>query len=90
MKKNLSRHYQQYLRSTASELWEVYGTWSAEKGRAMEWCKEKMYHQGGHGLRILSANTWQFTVGWIYTDAETGKEMFNVETSSNSYEWEIQ
>ena len=90
MKKNLKGQYEQYKATTASEIHEVYGRWSQAKENAMQWCKNKMYEQGGYGLRILSANTYQFTVGWIYTDKETGKEMFNVETSNHSYEWEIQ
>ena len=90
MKKDLSWQYAQYQRTTACELRDVYGRYSAAKERAMEWCKNKMYQMGGHGMRILSANTFQFTVGWVYTDKNTGKEMFNVETARNSYEWEIQ
>lgn len=90
MEKNLSGQYEQYKRATATELHDVYGRWSYQKEQAMMWCKNKMYKMGGHDLRVLSANTFQFTVGWVYTDEDTGKEMFNVETARNSYEWEIQ
>lgn len=87
MKKNLSGYYQQWKRSSNTELWQVYGRYSTAKANAMDWCKNKMKNMGGHDMRIISANGWRFTVGWLYE--ENGKKMFNVETSSNSYEWEV-
>ena len=62
-----------YNRSTASELWEVYGRYSHAKQNAMDYCKRVQYEQGGHAGRILSANTFIFTY------------CFRVDTETESY-----
>lgn len=89
MKKNLSAQYAQYKRATATTLRDVYTSWSAAKERAYDWCLEKMRRQDGENFRIISANTFQFTCGREYPDPETGVLMFDMETASNSYEWEV-
>lgn len=68
-----------YNRATAIELWEVYGTYSPAKARAEIWCREQMYKESGNGYRILSANSFSFTCGWI------NPEGLRIETASNSY-----
>ena len=89
MKKNLESQYRTYLKSTATELNHVYGRYSSAKESAMNYCKNRMNELNGYGMRILSANTFQFTVGFLYTDETTGKKMFDVETARNSYQWEV-
>ena len=40
----------------------------------------------GYGLTVLSANTFQFTCGYIYPDKETGALILRVYTRDNCYE----
>ena len=89
MKRNLSAYYEQYKRTTATTLSDVYGRYSTKKQDAYDWCMKKMDELEGYGMKVLSATTYHFTVGFLYTDKETGKLMFDVETSCNSYEWEV-
>lgn len=65
-------HYTQYLNSTDYNLWDVYGTFSQNKIRAFESCRQLMFRLGGHDLRILSHNSQAFTVGFEFVDKETG------------------
>ena len=59
-----------YKRATATDLWQVYGTFSESKSRAMDYCKELQYQMNGFGGRICSANTFQFTYAFQYIDAD--------------------
>lgn len=69
-------------------LTEAYKNSSYSKQRAYADCIKKMLEMGGVGLRIISYNSCFFTVGWLYTDPETGVVMLNVETAYNSYQIE--
>ena len=89
-KKNLEREYRHYLNVATTELHEVYPSGcSTAKYRAMEDCKRWCAEDNGERFRIVSHSGWVFTVGWTYTDKETGKKMFRYETAKNSYIWEI-
>lgn len=69
-------------------LSEAYKNPSISKQRAYADCINKMLEMGGIGLRIMGYNTCFFTVGWRYTDPETGVIMLNVETYRNAYQIE--
>ena len=68
-----------------TELFEVYGSYSAAKGRAMKECKEKCAAVNGYDFRIIGHNGWAFSVAWNFTNQETGEIMTQIETSSNTY-----
>ena len=68
-----------YNRSSDRDLFDVYGRYSAEKGRADKDCRRKMIEEGGEDYRIISANTFAFSCAWR-TPAG-----LRVETSVNSY-----
>ena len=68
------RHYDAYQRSTSYELYDVYGRCSSAKMKAWDYCKELMYKFNGYGLKIISANGYQFTAGFMFE--EDGKTMF--------------
>lgn len=76
---------QSHRRADARTLREVYGRWSSAKERAYEeclgWCRET----DGEDFRIISANTYGFSVAWYYTDKETGERVLRVETPTNTY-----
>lgn len=68
-----------------TELSDVYGSWSAEKGRAMRNCREKCAAVKGYNFHIISANGWAFSVAWNFNNPETGEVMTQIETSQNTY-----
>lgn len=68
MNKRMTAAFNSYNNSTAYELRNVYKSWSDKKQAAFENCHKACADHGGHGLRIISANTNIFTVGYIYTD----------------------
>lgn len=68
------RNYDAYNRSTHYELYDVYGRYSAAKAKAWDYCKELMYKFNGYGLKVISANGYQFTAGFMFE--EDGKTMF--------------
>ena len=69
-------HYSAYNRATASELWEVYGSYSHAKARAMNRCRRLCADLDGWGLRILSHTSRTFTVGFEFPDPVTGEICF--------------
>lgn len=77
-----------YNTSLITSLTETYLKPSISKQRAYTDCIKKMFEMGGYGLRIMSYNSNFFTVGWLYTDPETGVTLLNVETAHNSYQIE--
>lgn len=73
---NLDSAYQRYNMSDDTQLRDVYGHWSDKKENAYRYCRELMYKYGGGGFRIISANTFMFTVGFEFAHPDTGKPMF--------------
>lgn len=80
-------HYEVYKRSTASSLNDVYGTYSAEKGRAWKYCEELMREYDGHSLKVISANGWMFSAGFMFEFE--GKQMFMYITPSRDIAVEV-
>lgn len=79
---------QQYDVSIDEYLTDVYDNPSDAKIEAFKICYKKAVKMNGQCLRILSYNTFMFTVGWLYKEPETGVLMLNVETAYNSYQIE--
>ena len=76
-------HYRQWQLTSTKYLWDVYGKFSQKKVRAYEYCEELMHRYGGRGLRILSHNTYMFTVGFECCHPETGEACFAYITPSH-------
>ena len=68
-----------YNRSQIFDLYEAYANPSTEKTRADYFCREQMQKEGGHGYKIISYNTFQFSVAWIAGNA------LRIETACNSF-----
>ena len=89
MKLNNTKRADNFRRSynNALIIWlsEAYKNPSIYKQRAYADCIKKMIEMGGYRLRIMGYNSCLFTVGWLYTDPETGVIMLNVETYRNTY-----
>ena len=68
-----------YNRSEIYSLNQAYGRPSTEKTRADYSCRMMMENEGGHGYKIISYNTFQFTVAWISANS------LRIETACNSF-----
>jgi hypothetical protein len=68
------KHYDAYRRSAMYSLYDAYGTHSLAKEEAWRYCKELMKEHNGYGLKVITANGYQFTAGFMFE--EDGKEMF--------------
>ena len=68
-----------YKRSSIFDIREAYANPSTEKTRADYSCRMMMENEGGHGYKIISYNTFQFSVAWI-----AGKDL-RIETACNSF-----
>ena len=70
------KQFDRWLNSNAYRLEDVYNSYSVFKARAYQYCKELMWDLQGWGLKILSANSQAFTVGFEFVDPETSELMF--------------
>ena len=68
-----------YNHSDIYSLNQAYGRPSTEKTRADYSCRMMMQSEGGHGYKIISYNTFQFSVAWI-----SGNSL-RIETACNSF-----
>ena len=68
-----------YNSSNIYSLNQAYGRPSTEKTRADYNCRMMMENEGGHGYKIISYNTFQFSAAWIAGDA------LRIETACNSF-----
>ena len=67
-------------------LWEVYGRCSAEKQNAWDECLAKCDNENGYNFRIISHNTFSFSVACDVINLETGEFIgVRIETANNSY-----
>ena len=77
--KQAERYINAYNRSDIYSLNQAYGKPSTEKTRADYSCRMMMQQEGGHGYKIISYNTFQFSVAWIAGNA------LRIETACNSF-----
>ena len=77
--KQAERYINAYNRSDIYSLNQAYGKPSTEKTRADYSCRMMMQKEGGHGYKIISYNTFQFSVAWIAGNA------LRIETAYNSF-----
>lgn len=81
--KNTSKKAQAYIyaynHSDIFSLREAYGRPSTAKIQAEYDCRMMMQSEGGHGYKIISYNTFQFSAAWIAGNA------LRIETACNSF-----
>ena len=77
--KQAERYINAYNSSDIYSLNQAYGKPSAEKTRADYSCRMMMQSEGGHGYKIISYNTFQFSAAWI-----SGNSL-RIETAYNSF-----
>lgn len=68
-----------YNRATAASLAECYNRPSTEKTMADYFCRLQMIKDGGNGYKVISYNTFTFSVAWRVPQG------LRIETSCNSY-----
>ena len=68
-----------YNRSDIFSIREAYANPSTAKTNADYSCRMMMQSEGGHGYKIISYNTFQFSVAWI-----SGNSL-RIETACNSF-----
>ena len=71
-----------------TELWRVYGRYSYNKERAFERCWNLCCRLDGEKFAIISHNGFIFTVGFYFTDEETGVLKFFYITPTYDYIWD--
>ena len=81
--KNNTKKAERYINAyNRSKIFDIYGAYekpSTEKTRADYSCRMMMQEEGGHGYRIISYNTFQFTAAWIIGNS------LRIETACNSF-----
>ena len=68
-----------YNRSSMYNLQDAYANPGTAKTNADYSCRMMMQSEGGHGYKIISYNTFQFSVAWISGDS------LRIETACNSF-----
>lgn len=80
-----------YERSTATQLSDVYGRYSADKAIAFDHCRRLMYENDGRDLKILTHNSYIFTAGFEFVpkDTKTGEVciMYITPSRNEVIEW---
>ena len=69
------KQYEAYQRSGMYSLEDAYGRHSSAKASAWRYCERLMDSLSGWGLKVISANGYQFTAGFEFT-GEEGQLMF--------------
>ena len=77
--KQAERYINAYNRSSMYDLQDAYANPSTDKTRADYNCRMMMQEEGGHGYKIISYNTFQFSVAWV-----SGNSL-RIETACNSF-----
>ena len=79
--KRMREYYRIYGKTNATTLDDIYVNYSYEKEMAYLRCQEIKLELNGYGLKLLTHNTFFFTVGFL---AElNGKKIFVVISPSN-------
>lgn len=83
MLKNAERNEGYYLT-------DVYNSTSEAKINAWKWCFNQYANdENAHNFRIISHNTFAFSVAWDITDNDGVYIATRIETSNNSYYVEV-
>ena len=82
--KQMRQNYALLQRTSATSLRDVYNSWSYNKEKAYNYCRELYSKYNGENFRILSANTFAFSVGFIGT-IDGQKAFFYITKSDDRY-----
>lgn len=76
--------YERYCNSVDEQLYLVYEDYSLKKERAYKRCEQIMQDMAGYDMRIVSYNSYYFSVGFCYDDI-LGNDCFCWITHKNEY-----
>lgn len=89
IKANTKRAEQMLSRANYNEgysITDVYGNPSQAKINAWWYCFNTCYNEDGYNFRIISHNSFNFSVAWDIVDPETDEIIgTRIETANNSY-----
>lgn len=92
-KAQLTERFEQYMNSTAYDLWDVYGTFSKRKISVYDEWRGRMLDKHGYGMRIISHNSQVFTLGFLRNilDADNSiiQTIFTFVTPAHVYELDV-
>lgn len=74
--KRMRLAYHNLMQNPYRTLWYYYKSPSREKVQAYESCARVCANLNGHKLTVLGANSFNFSVGFLYNEPKTGKECF--------------
>lgn len=77
-----------YEASTVHSLYEAYDRFSSAKERAWRYCEDLCKKRGGHGLKVLGANSSFFSAGFMFE--EEGKQKLMYITHGGDYVIEME
>ena len=88
-KSTVQNAYIAYQNTAATCLDDVYGRYSWEKANAFRYCLDLMEKYDGYGMRIISANTFRFSAGFIgyHEDERIGKKRLAFFYITASYDY---
>lgn len=73
-----------YRRSTDYGLYDVYSSFSSAKAKAWEYCKNLMAINNGRGLKVISANGFMFTAGFLFEENGVEYLMYITKTADTA------
>ena len=85
MTKRQQAIYNNYRSTTDRFLSDVYGSYSRAKENAMRYCEDLMRRFNGYGLRIISHNTFTFTVGFMFSDENGVVNLMYITPNKDEY-----
>ena len=57
-------YMERYNRANCETIFQAYKTPSTNKTRADYQCRQQMTKENGHGYKVISYNTFHFSVAW--------------------------
>ena len=72
----LEAQMEMHDRATARDLKDVYGRYSTSKEKAWDYCFDMYCELYGWDFKIISYNTFQFTVGFYFYNKDLGNVCF--------------
>lgn len=75
------RAYHLYKQSDMYSLYDAYGRFSHAKRDAWRYCEDLCRKYDGHGLKVITVNTSQFTAGFEFEEDGKGKFMYITKAS---------
>ena len=67
-----------YAESNKTSLWYAYEKASSKKQEAWEYCQQLCKERNGKGLKIIGANSYNFSAGFIYEEPKDVRHLMYI------------